>query len=155
MGDIVDMKPKEINFSQDYLKDIFRYDGKQLLRNNKIAGGLHKSGYRQIKVNNISYPAHRLIWVYHYGSIDSNLDIDHIDGNKDNNSIFNLRLVTRQENCFNRSRLHAKGYSWSKKDKKWHASIWVNNKLKFLGQFINEMDARNAYLNACSQYHIL
>jgi hypothetical protein len=149
------MKPKEIIFTKEYLKKIFTYDGKQLFKNNKIAGGIHKSGYRQIKLQNISYPAHRLIWVYHYGNIDVNLQIDHIDGNKDNNSIKNLRLVTAQQNCHNRSKLNAKGYTWNKKDKKWHASIYIQGKLKFLGQFINEIDARNSYLKACNQYHIL
>jgi hypothetical protein len=147
------MNPKEINLSQEYLKSIFSYDGKQLVRNDKAAGGLHKSGYRQIKVHNISYPAHRLIWIYHYGNIDVTLEIDHIDGNKDNNALNNLRLVTRQQNCFNRSRINAKGYSWNKKDKKWHASIWLKGKLTFLGQYVNELDARNAYLAACNIHH--
>jgi hypothetical protein len=149
------MKPKEITFNQEYLKSKFTYNGIQLLRDNKVAGGLHKSGYRQIKVNNVSYPAHRLIWVYHNGNISVDLEIDHIDGNKDNNAISNLKLVTKQKNCFNRSRLNAKGYSWNKKENKWHASIWIEGKLKFLGLFLDESDARNAYLLACSKYHVL
>jgi hypothetical protein len=151
------MKAKVITLEQALLKELFSYSNGKLIRkkNNKESGGLHGSGYRTIKVNNISYPAHRLIWIYHYGSIDENLQIDHINGIKDNNSIENLRLVTAQQNCYNRSRLNAKGYSWNKNDNKWISSIWLNNKLKYLGSFIDEEQARNAYVQACIQHHIL
>jgi hypothetical protein len=151
------MKAKPITLEQALLKELFDYKDGQLIRksNNKLAGGLHGSGYRIIKLHNISYPAHRLIWIYHYGSIDDNLQIDHINGIKDDNSIENLRLVTAQQNCYNRSRLNAKGYSWDKNNKKWTASIWLNNKLKYLGSFTEEQQARNAYLKACSINHIL
>ena len=159
------MKAKNITFSQNLLKELFDYKDNQLVWKNrpvklkrligKIAGGLHKSGYRNIKIDNIIYPAHRLIWIYHYGSIDENLQVDHINGLKDDNAIENLRLVTAQKNCYNRSRLNAKGYSWNKNDKKWQASIWLNGKLKYLGSFIDEQTARNTYLKASSQYHVL
>jgi hypothetical protein len=42
--------------------------------------------------------AHRIVWIAAHGTIDSSLSIDHIDGNKTNNAISNLRLVTIQEN---------------------------------------------------------
>ena len=147
------MKPKDITFSQDLLHELFEYKDGQLYRNGKLAGGLHKSGYRQIKLNNKQYPAHRLVWVYHHGYIDTQYQIDHIDGNKDNNAIDNLRLVTARENCYNRSKLKAKGYSWDKNNKRWHASIAIENALKYLGQFKYKTDARLAYVTAASQYH--
>jgi hypothetical protein len=158
------MKSNKITITQDKLKDLFDYDNGKLIWKNPIktlchltgtvAGTIHKSGYRQIRLDGVGYPAHRLIWIYHNGSINENLQIDHINGVKDNNTIENLRLVTAQQNCYNRSRLKSKGYTWNKNTNKWQASIFLNGKLKYLGSFINEQEARNIYLQACSQHHI-
>ena len=159
------MKPNKITLEQSLLNELFEYKNGQLIWKNrpiklkhligKIAGCLHHSGYRTIRINGINYPAHRLVWIFHYGSIDELLEIDHINGIKDDNSIENLRLVTAKENCYNRSKLNAKGYSWNKNTNKWQASIWVNGALKYLGSFVEEQMARNAYLEACSQYHMI
>jgi hypothetical protein len=165
MGCTVAMKPNDITFEQDLLKELFDYKDNHLIWKNrpphlsrfigKIAGSTHHSGYRGIKINNVIYPAHRLIWVYHYGTIDKDMEIDHINGVKDDNDIKNLRLVTTQENCYNRSRLNAKGYTWNKNMGKWQASIWLNNKMKYLGLFTIEDDARKAYLNEVNTFHII
>jgi len=147
------MKPNKITLEQSLLKNIFEYKDGNLMRKNKIAGSLHKSGYRQIKINNVIYPAHRLIWIFCNGSIDENMQIDHINGIKDDNRIENLRLVTAQQNCFNRSKLTAKGYTWNKNVKKWQASIWLNGKMNYLGLYSNEKDARNVYLEQSKIHH--
>ena len=147
------MKPNNITLEQSLLQEIFEYKDGDLIRKNKVAGCLHKSGYRQIKVNNVIYPAHRLIWIFHNGSIDENMQIDHINGIKDDNRIENLRLVTAQQNSWNRSRLNSKGYTWNKDVNKWQASIWVNGKMNYLGLYANEQDARNVYLEQCSIHH--
>ena len=147
------MKPNNITLEQSLLQEIFEYKDGNLIRKNKVAGCLHKSGYRQIKVNNVIYPAHRLIWIFHNGSINENMQIDHINGIKDDNRIENLRLVTVQQNSWNRSRLTAKGYTWNKDVSKWQASIWVNGKMNYLGLYANEQDARNVYLEQCLIHH--
>jgi len=152
------MKPKDILIDPQTLRHFFEVrDGELVWKNRtdsqaringKVAGGIHPDGYRRIKFNEIAYPAHRLMWIYFNGEISSELQIDHIDGNKLNNHIENLRLVSAQENCFNRSRHKAKGYTWHKQMRKWQASIFVNGGLKHLGLFASENDARNAYLKA-------
>lgn len=159
------MKANKITLEQDLLKELFDYKDNELVWKTRpsslkrligvIAGCVHHSGYRVIKINNTIYAAHRLIWIYHNGSIDENLQIDHINGIKTDNNINNLRLVSAQSNCYNRSRLNAKGYSWNKQTNKWQASIYLNGILKYLGSFIHEQDARSAYLLACSQHHIM
>jgi hypothetical protein len=83
------------------------------------------------------------------------MEIDHINGIKTDNRIENLRLVTHQQNSFNRSRLNAKGYSWNKVAQKWQATITANGKNKYLGLFANEEDARKAYLNNVKNLHIM
>ena len=64
-------------------------------------GSKSANGYIRIHINNKSYLAHRLAWVYVYGSIDENLVIDHINGKRDDNRICNLRMVTQHENMKN------------------------------------------------------
>jgi hypothetical protein len=76
--------------------------------------------------------------------------IDHIDRNKLNNKIENLREVTKQQNSFNRE---AKGYSFNKKSQKYEAYIRINSNRIHLGLFNNQEDAHNAYLNAKKIYH--
>ena len=121
--------------------------------NGKTAGYAHHTGYRYIKLGTQPIAAHRVVWVYHNGMIDETMQIDHINGIKSDNRIENLRLVTAQENCFNRSKHNAKGYSWNKSVKKWQSYISINGKPKYLGVFAKEQDARNAYLDSCKIYH--
>lgn len=96
--------------------------------------------------------AHRLAWLFHYGTLPIN-SIDHIDGNKSNNQIDNLRDVTHQQNHWNRTT--AKGYCWHKKANKFCAQIRINGKIKYLGLFHTEQEARNAYLKAKETYHVI
>ena len=163
MGNPLDMKPNKLPLSQADILNCLEYKNGALIwknkkanlarLNGKEAGVIHRSGYRFIKFGNQMYPAHRIVWVYHNGGIDDNLQIDHVNGIKNDNCIENLRLVTAQQNCFNRSRLKAKGYTWNKAMNKWQASIFVSGKNKFLGLFANEKDARNVYLDNCKIYH--
>jgi len=78
--------------------------------------------------------------------------IDHVDKDKSNNSIENLRIVTNQQNTFNTK---AKGYTWHKQRKKWMSRIKINGKNKHLGLFESEEEAREAYLKAKEIYHII
>jgi hypothetical protein len=96
--------------------------------------------------------AHRLAWYLHYGHLPIN-QIDHIDGVRSNNKIDNLRDVTCQQNQWNKKT--AKGYSWSKWMNKFRAHIGINGKLKIIGYFNTEQEARAAYLKAKENYHII
>lgn len=79
--------------------------------------------------------------------------IDHINRTRDDNTIENLRLVTNQQNTFNRS--NVKGYSWNKANNKWKATITLNDKNIHLGYFVKEEDAAAAYLEAKARLHII
>lgn len=74
-----------------------------LVEEGKAAGTIkRKEGYVETKFNNKSYKNHRLIWsLCNKCDLDTNLVIDHIDGNKSNNNIANLRLVSQKENMSN------------------------------------------------------
>jgi len=79
--------------------------------------------------------------------------IDHIDGNKTNNKIENLRDITNQQNGFNRTT--AKGYSWHKQKQKYISRIRLNGRNIYLGYFTTESEGRDAYLKAKEKYHII
>jgi len=95
---------------------------------------------------------HRLIYIYHNGEIENKLQIDHLDRNRSNNNIENLRLVTIQENQFNTD---AKGYYFDKARNKFMAYIMVHRKQLYLGHFDTGEEARVAYLEAKERLHII
>ena len=94
---------------------------------------------------------HRYVYELANGSIPEGLSIDHIDGNKSNNFLSNLRVVTHQQNQWNHTK--AKGYYWARLANKWRAQIRVNGKNKKLGYYDTEAEAHQAYLSAKAIYH--
>ncbi len=108
----------------------------------KRIGYVDPKGYRQVcvQINNVkkNYQEHHLCWLYATGSLPTNY-IDHIDHNKDNNAICNLREATPRQNSRNNL---CKGYSFNKKRKKWYAYIKINaNKNLHLGTFYTKEEA--------------
>jgi hypothetical protein len=98
---------------------------------------------------------HRIIAAAFLGldMTDTTRQVDHINGIRHDNRLENLRLVTHQQNNFNRTK--AKGYGWNKRVRKWHAQIKIDGKQQFLGNFDSEEDAHNAYLEAKERLHII
>jgi hypothetical protein len=104
--------------------------------------------YNKEKINLL---AHQYAWYIINNEIIE--QIDHINRNKKDNRICNLRSITYIKNQWNRNIL--KGYSWHKNAKKWQASIKVNKNRIYLGLFNTEEEARQAYINAKEKYHII
>lgn len=95
---------------------------------------------------------HSLLGIYFLGC-PPDKSIDHIDRNRSNNNLSNLRVVTAQQNQFNRN--NTKGYTWNKRSCKWKAQICVNGDKRYLGLYTVEEDARAAYLAAKSILHVM
>lgn len=114
-------------------------------RKDSIAGGVEPSGYRRITISGKRYQAHSLIYIYHYGPYTNDYVVDHIDRVKDNNSIDNLRIITRRENTQNNN---SKGYSWNKRENKWVVRIVINKVRSLVGKYDNEDDAKRARYEA-------
>ena len=113
------------------------------------------TNYYQINFNKKKCSLHRIIYKAHNPEwdIDDNGKlncIDHINRDSTDNRIENLRVVTNQQNQFNKN---AKGYYWNKKNNKWCARIRIDDKLIQLGHFKKEEDAAIAYLKAKEIYH--
>ena len=87
------------------LHKLFEYDFEQgTLRwksNGKEAGWTNDRGYRCVRVNKKQYYAHRVIYFMFVGKDPGKKCIDHIDGDKQNNKLINLRAVSFQENLLN------------------------------------------------------
>lgn len=95
--------------------------------------------------------AHRLAWIYVYGTGSAPEIIDHRDINPLNNSIDNLRAATNAQNMANakRPRHNTSGYKgvcWCVREKKWRAGLVVAQKWIFLGQFDDPREAHAAYM---------
>ena len=77
-------------------------DGIILNKNTRrILKGKERNGYIRVTIDGIPYSAHRLIWESFNGKITKNYVIDHIDGNRKNNRLANLRMVKQSENVEN------------------------------------------------------
>jgi len=114
---------------------------------NKIAGKLAKNGYISISINNVSYYAHRLAWLFINNS-HAKENIDHINMKKTDNRIKNLRIATIDENNRNtrsKRKSHLPKGVYKIKDKKYISSITFNSKQKHLGTFNCPAAASFAY----------
>ena len=67
----------------------------------KVIGRVTSNGYRRVSVAGVGYGVHRLVWEMHYGPIPEGMEIDHINGVRDDNAVENLRMATRAENGWN------------------------------------------------------
>lgn len=122
------------------------------------AGSVVGKGYRSVRSLGKNYPEHQLVWALHYGEWpDPSRVIDHINGDKSDNSISNLRLATITQNAANSKRRAVntsgfKGVCWHKRDKVWLAHIGVNGKNLHLGTFTSKERAFEAYRDAAVRH---
>lgn len=149
--------------TQEELKKIFKYDHDAGLftrisircgvKIGSVAGCfVGNKGYVRIKINRKLYLAHRLVWLYVYGSFPDG-EIDHINGIRTDNRLCNLRSVTKNENLVNKRKYSNSssgitGVCWHKQHRKWVSTICINGKRKHLGLFKNIDDAKIARENA-------
>lgn len=120
---------------------------------NKPSGHVDSEGYVKITCNYKTLKAHRIIWELLKGEIPEGFEIDHIDHNRKNNRIENLRLVSIVQNRQNMSKFvtntsGCNGVHWNKNKNKWEPQITINGKKKYLGRFDNLSDAIEARKNA-------
>ena len=129
-----------------------RFANKKVKTNGSNQTGITYNGQRFYMVY------HRLLWCHYYGKWpESNLVIDHKNGDHYDNSIENLRLVTQTENCRNKSTPKDNtsghvGLYWVKSKEKWLVQIGNNNKSIHLGYFENKEDAIKARKEAEKKY---
>ena len=122
----------------------------------KEAGCVDKqTNYIKIQVNHKLYYAHRLAWFYAHGFWPT--ELDHINRNRADNRLRNLREVSRSENQNNKNlaRNNTSGYkgiSWNQQEEKWHVSISKNKNRYWVGRFRHLDDALRARSAALEFY---
>ncbi len=147
--------------TQDELKRMFIYvpESGNFYKDGEIVGCLNKAGYFSIKVKRKTYLAHRLAWIYMRGDIPTGFDIDHINMQRSDNRIFNLRLATRSQNMQNaykaqsNNKTKLRGVSFDARSNRYRARIKYQGKQITIGWFTNADEASLAYLNAKRKNH--
>lgn len=124
-----------------------------------VAGSLGNRGYLQIGVTIGSKKkkllAHRIAWYCVNKSLPN--IIDHIDCNKLNNKINNLRVASQSQNAMNKpnqanNKSGMRGVCWDKKRNKWYVYININKKRRHLGRFDSYDDAVQIRLDAEKEF---
>jgi hypothetical protein len=151
----------------DRLKELLHYDPETGVFTRRIsrtsapagtvAGSKHDGGYLTIWIGK-AHKAHRLAWFYVHGRWPIAC-IDHIDGNRANNRIANLREATHADNAQNIRRAYSNNISsgllgvyWHAAGK-WQAKITVNGRAKSLGLYDTRECAQVAYISAKARLH--
>lgn len=120
-----------------------------------VAGNVDAQGYVVIEFRGRRYKAHRLAWWFRFGAWPREF-IDHVDGDKSNNSLSNLREATRSQNMMNRPAYgvgRLKGASYCKITKKYVARIRCDGKRYSLGYFPTAEEAHAAYMDVAFRLH--
>ena len=143
------MADKNSTLSLELLNELFYYQDGFLFRKKSTqknvfvgskVGTVNTLGYSVVSIKNKTYLIHRLIYWMLHGYCPKY--VDHIDGNKLNNKIENLRSATNQQNIFNQkikkgSRSGYKNVIWDKRIKKWCVRFTINYKTKYIGLYTN------------------
>jgi len=129
--------------------------------NSKMAGKPARSSlngrYYIVHIDGGFYLCHRVVWCMQYGYWPSG-DVDHINGNKLDNRVDNLREVSRSQNMSNvgmqkNNKSGFIGVFWAAREEKWQAVVAYKKKNISLGRFDCPMEAAIAYNNAALKYH--
>jgi hypothetical protein len=140
-------------------REHFKSDRSMMSWNTKYAGTtagtIDGKGYIHISIFKKLYRAHRLAWLYVHNEFPEN--IDHMNRDKIDNRILNLRPATFKQNAGN-SGIHAhntsgyRGVSLNNKTGKYHAQIKINGKQTYLGRFDNPKEAHAMYVKAAKRH---
>lgn len=151
--------------TQEFLHTVFEYKNGNLYRKisagrskkGDIAGSKHPNGYCKIAIKNKTYLIHRVIFLMVKGYCPE--FIDHINNNRSDNRIENLRSCSREENHKNQKipKTNSSGIKnvyWDKRTNKWCVALRINkNQKKYIGLYESKDLAKISAINARNKYH--
>ena len=149
--------------TRERLRELFDYDPDQglLIRKGKNfqkrIGLSDPQKYRKTKIDSINYRHNRLVWIWHNGDPGQML-VDHINRDRQDDHIENLRLATESENhrssgMYGNNTSGYKGVTFEDRVSPWRATIYLNGKRKHLGRFATKEEATAAYQKAAAEMH--
>jgi hypothetical protein len=133
--------------TQELLKQLFDYKDGALIRKKNGKSAVIPMGakrYERVTIDGKAYALHRMIYLWNHGTLPA--IIDHIDGNRENNRVENLREATQEQNCLNSKHRStskspyknvylqppAKNADWKRN---WVVSLTVKKVRKYVGSF--------------------
>jgi len=145
--------------TQKVLKELFLHDEEKgvlywknptsfRVKKGEFAGTVYHDGNVNIQIKGKVYKRHRLIWMFKHGYFPKQLD--HIDRDRSNDRLNNLRESNQSENNANKAKTNKKtssiyiGVSWSESRKRWESKVMKNRKTYHLGRFKCEIEAAKA-----------
>jgi len=151
--------------TQTLVKELFDYKDGELywkvsphgkIKVNTITGTYHPNGYKLTKINGKIYRNHRIIFLMFNGYLPK--CIDHIDGNKLNNKIENLREANFSENGLNSKKPKnntsgTKNITYNKVTNRWRVRIIVNGSMKTIGSYKDIELAELVAFEARNKFH--
>ncbi len=145
----VDYDPETGNFTRRYGGVRRSADG--------LVGWIDANGYRVLTICGTRVMAHRIAWVCIHGRWPA-WHIDHVNGDKGDNRIANLREANHSQNMQNqgknsRNTSGLKGAYWDKSRGKWLSLIGSGGKYRHLGRFDTAEEAHDAYCRAAAEMH--
>ena len=157
-----ELNGKKVKIHRENSEDIwiwFYKSGNHMLKNpywKRITLWMEPSNYFRCSIGKKPYRLHRIVYYAHNQDWDIHNKprknpIDHIDVNKQNNNISNLRVGTVSLNAQNQKKI--KGYYWYEKNQSYRASITVNGIYHSLGSYKKEADAIEARRKGKEKYH--
>jgi hypothetical protein len=151
--------------TQARLHELLSYDPETGIMTRRVNKGHIKAGqvagnptrgYLQLMIDGHMTFVHRFIWLYVYGKWPDG-NIDHIDGNRSNNRLSNLRDVSQAMNIQNERKPRSNnksGFLGVKANRGlWKAEISIDGKTKFLGRFKTPEEAHQVYVEAKRKLH--
>jgi hypothetical protein len=138
--------PSHFSSRRGYLISLKRDPG-------SVAGGRSRGGDGSprcmVKIDQLAYPVHRIVYALHNRKDPFPQEIDHIDRNPLNNDPCNLRVASRSQNASNRgtqanNTSGIRGVTFCKRTRRWMAQIRKDGKNIFLGRYLNLEEAKKA-----------
>ncbi|MCE0874158.1 MULTISPECIES: HNH endonuclease signature motif containing protein [Pseudomonas] len=148
----------------DRLREEFTYDADSgVIRSlsvramGRIEGAKSPNGYLKLRLDGVNLYAHRVAWALTHGVWPAH-DIDHINGERDDNRLSNLRALRRHENLQNMRKRRpgasgVRGITWDKQTQTWRAQLSAQGKRINIGRFKDKEMAEVAYLEAKRRHH--
>ena len=129
--------------------DVFSVKSNRILKKMTSSNGYHFVKLCKDKVAKITY-THKTVARHYIPNPDNKKCVDHINRDKQNNNIRNLRWVTCSENNINsaiRGKSKYRGVGFHKQKNKWRTVITIDGKSKHIGYYETEIEAAKAYNN--------
>lgn len=106
----------------------------------KVAGSKCAGEYLAFKLFGVRYLNHQYIWELHHGKIPGGMLIDHINRDKHDNRIENLRLATPSQNSANSNRFGNRNCYWNDRVEKWQVRVQYKGKYYTAGRYFSNIE---------------